>query len=371
MRGSAGGPSGAGPCGTVSSEILARLKRADSADIPETRDVYTAGELEAALAELPDSHFSVLVGGDVMLGGRARPVLREHGSLYPFEATRPLLARSKIVLVNQEGPFADKAPRTDRRFSYRVPPRRAAALARAGVHVVTLANNHLMDCGPEGVQETLQALRAAGVHPLGAGADLESAHTPVILPAGPFRVGLLGYYWNRRCAATSDTPGGAQDTSETLRSEIGRLREKVDRVVVTFHWGIPYDRRPLPEDREKARLAIDSGADAVIGHHPHVLQPFEVHRRRPMFYSVGNYAFGSGNSKAEGMLVGLRFGERETTCRLFPLYVKNRDPRVNYQPRVLRGAAGTRLLTHLSALSGESGQLLRLENGWGLLVLPT
>ena len=147
-------------------------------------------------------------------------------------------------------------------------------------------------------------------------------------------------------------------------------REKVDRVIVTFHWGIPYDHQPLPEDREKARLAIAAGADAVIGHHPHVLQPFEIHRGRPIFYSVGNYAFGSGNSRAEGMLVGLRFGEHETTCRLFPLYVKNRDPRVNYQPRVLRGIAGTHLLTHLSDLSGESGQLLRIENGWGLLVLP-
>ncbi len=351
------------------AEVRSRLKHADPEDIPDAADLCTAGELESALAGLSEPPFSLLAGGDVMLGGRARSVIQDHGSHYPFEATRPLLARAAVVLVNQEGPFAEKAARADRRFSYRVPPRRARGLSKAGIHVATLANNHLMDCGPEGVLETLEALRAAGVHALGAGADEESARRPVILKAGPLRLGLLGYYWNARCAAGADSPGGARETAQSLRNDICALREKVDRVVVTFHWGIPYAHEPLAEDRQKARLAIEAGADAVIGHHPHVVQPFEVHQGRPIFYSIGNYAFGSGNSRAEGLLVGFRFAEGEITARLFPIYVKNRDPRINYQPHVLRGAAGTRLLTQLAQRSGESGRALQIEHGWGRLVL--
>jgi poly-gamma-glutamate capsule biosynthesis protein CapA/YwtB (metallophosphatase superfamily) len=132
----------------------------------------------------------------------------------------------------------------------------------------------------------------------------------------------------------------------------------VDRIVVEFHWGVPYERTPLAEDREKARLAIACGADAVVGHHPHVIQPFEIHGQCPIFYSVGNFTFGSGNSRAEGLMVGFRFGPNETEVEVYPLYVKNRDPRVRYQPKVLRGEAAARVLGSLAEMSGAHGVAL-------------
>jgi poly-gamma-glutamate capsule biosynthesis protein CapA/YwtB (metallophosphatase superfamily) len=115
---------------------------------------------------------------------------------------------------------------------------------------------------------------------------------------------------------------------------------------------------------------VDYGADAVVGHHPHVIQPFEVYRGRPIFYSVGNFAFGSGNSRAEGLGVELRFEERRTIANLYPLYVKNRDPRVAYQPKVLTGKAAESKLRQLVGTSGPSGPLLRIEKGRGTLDLP-
>src|SRR5438093_9934988 len=107
-----------------------------------------------------------------------------------------------------------------------------------------------------------------------------------------WRVRLVGYYWNRRCAATGYLPGVAIDSSEALEADIMRLREKVDRIVVTVHWGVPYQREPSEDDVAKARFAVDCGADVVIGHHSHIVQPFEVYRGRPIFYGVGNFAFG-------------------------------------------------------------------------------
>jgi poly-gamma-glutamate capsule biosynthesis protein CapA/YwtB (metallophosphatase superfamily) len=300
-----------------------------------------------------------------MLGGRAKKAVTEFGPDYPFDAVLPLLRRAPIVLGNLEGPIAEKARKQQRNFSYRVEVGLAGSLSRAGINVVTLANNHLMDCGRSGVLETLDVLSHANVLALGAGTNERAAHAPVIRQAGGMRIGLLGYYWNRRTAATVDQPGSAMDPPEGLEADIRGLREHADRIVVTFHWGVPYEREPSSEDRAKAHFAVDCGADAVVGHHPHIVQPFEIYRGCPIFYSVGNFAFGSGNSRAEGLLVGLRFEDYKTVVNVYPLYVKNRDPRVNYQPKVLAGKAAERVLTELMKISSDSAKFMKLKNGRG------
>jgi poly-gamma-glutamate capsule biosynthesis protein CapA/YwtB (metallophosphatase superfamily) len=350
-------------------DLTALLKHLPAEDIPATADVLDASGLEAVLGPAERDRFHVLVAGDIMLGGRARRVLAEHGPEHPFRAVAPLLARADVVLGNLEGPLARHARREDRNYSYRVDPSSARTLARAGVGVVTLANNHLLDCGRAGVLETLGALRDAGVASVGAGATVAEAHQPAILEASGVRIAVLGYYWNHRTAARGSLPGSATDEPEWLEADIRRVRPHVDRIVVTFHWGVPYEREPSEVDRQKARLAIDLGADAVIGHHAHVIQPFEAHRGRPIFYGVGNFAFGSGNSKGEGLVVGLRFEPGATHAAAFPLYVKNRDPRVDYQPKVLAGPSGRRVLDRLARHSGEHGRLLRQENARAVVTL--
>ncbi len=353
-----------------SQQIRQLLKHVALEEIPDPDDLFSQEELEGHLSALGEPPLSIIAAGDIMLGGRTKNVITAHGADYPFEAVLPLLKRAPIVLGNLEGPFARKAQREERNFSYGVNPKLATSLIRAGVNVVTLANNHLLDCGRAGVQETLDALALAGVAPLGAGLNKQAAHAPVILQAGNRRIGLLGYYWNRRTAATRELPGSAMDPPEALEADISNLRAQVDRVVVTFHWGIPYEREPSAEDREKARFAVDCGADAVIGHHPHIIQPFEIYRGHPIFYSVGNFAFGSGNSHAEGLLVGLRFEESQTIVQIYPLYVKNRDGRVNYQPKVLRGQGAEQALHRLVEISGSSGECLEIDNARASLTQP-
>jgi poly-gamma-glutamate capsule biosynthesis protein CapA/YwtB (metallophosphatase superfamily) len=344
------------------------------AEIPGNDDIFSGDELGRYLDALGEPPLSVIAVGDIMLGARTRKVIAERGPDYPFEATQPLLRRAPVVLGNLEGPFARKAHKEERNFSYGVNPKLAAPIKRAGINVLTLANNHLLDCGRAGVLETLDTLALAGIAPLGAGATRETAHAPVIRQAGQWRVGLLGYYWNRRTAAMGALPGSAMDSPEVLKADIAGLRAQVDRVVVTFHWGVPYEREPSTEDRAKARFAVDCGADAVIGHHPHIIQPFEIYRGRPIFYSVGNFAFGSGNSHAEGLLIGLRFRESRTDVNIYPLYVKNRDQRVNYQPKVLKGAGAERLLCRLIEISrhepGRGVERLRTEYCRASLTLP-
>jgi poly-gamma-glutamate capsule biosynthesis protein CapA/YwtB (metallophosphatase superfamily) len=323
----------------VAAAVQGMLKHVAREDIPDSRDIYTAAALEAELAARPAQDFSLVAVGDIMLGGRARDVLAERGADYSFEAVRPLLRRAPLVLGNLEGPFARIAPRESRNHSYRVDPALAPALSRAGINVVTLANNHLLDCGRAGVLETLQALDEAGVAAVGAGVDERAAHRPAIRTAGDMRIGVLGYYWNSRCAARVCVPGSAMDPPEALAADIGALRGAVDRVVVTFHWGVPYE-------------------------------PFEVYRGRPIFYSVGNFAFGSGNSRAGGLAVAVRFEAQHTLAEAYPLYVKNRDPRVHYQPKVLRGPGAERVLHHLAETSRSTDGLLKIEGGRIRLAIP-
>lgn len=346
------------------------LRRVSADDIPPAHDILSAEALDRLLEGDARPELSLLAGGDIMLGGRARTPVEERGIDYPLAAVRPLFRLSPIVMANLEGPFAATAKKVDRQFSYRVKPALAAALPRAGVNVVTLANNHLLDCGRAGVLETLDTLRKAGVSAVGAGTDERAAHAPVIMEARGRSIGILGYYWNRRCAATGDLPGSAMDQLHQLEDDIRSLRSRADRIVVTFHWGIPYERIPSAEDQAKARFAVECGADVVIGHHPHVLQPFEVHRGCPIFYSVGNLAFGSGNSRAGGCLIGIRFDDDSTSAMIYPVYVKNRDSRVNYQPKLLRGMTARRILLRLARSSGQAGELLDVGDYSGSLTLP-
>lgn len=341
------------------------LRRLPTEEIPSSADILSASELARQLDERDVTEYSVICAGDIMLGDRTRRPIELFGADYPFAGVLPLLKRSAIVCGNLEGPFAREADRQDRTYSYRVNPRLAHSLKRANINVVTLANNHLVDCGRAGVIETFDALDTAGVHMVGAGRNELAAHHPVILDAGPLRIGILGYYWNRRCAATKDLPGSATDEAEWLAVDIRSLRYRVDRIVTVFHWGVPYVRELHPDGQAKARLAVDLGADLVIGHHPHIIQPFEIYNGRPIFYSVGNFAFGSGNSKAEGLLVAARFEARRTVCDIYPIYVKNRDPRVDYQPKVLGGTASRSVLQRLAAMSGPSGEHLDLPGGTG------
>jgi poly-gamma-glutamate capsule biosynthesis protein CapA/YwtB (metallophosphatase superfamily) len=363
-------PNASSPHREYESRMQTLLKFVPAHEIPSSEDLFSAELLESHLAALGEPPLSLIAVGDIMLGGRTRRRIREHGRDYPFSAVLPILQRAPIVLGNLEGPLAQKAQKQNRNFSYRVKPKAATSVLRAGINVVTLANNHLVDCGREGVLETLEALAAAGVTPLGAAANQNAAHEPVIREAGGVRIGLLGYYWNRRCAATANLPGSAMGVFEELETDIRQLRTRVDRVVVTFHWGRPYNPEPSPRARAKARFAIDCGAHAIVGHHPHIIQAFEVYRRCPIFYSIGNFAFGSGNSRAEGLMLGFRFEEARTLVNVYPLYVKNRDPRVNYQPKLVRGEAAERMLRRLIEISSRSGRQLKIERGTGKLDLP-
>src|SRR3990167_3789492 len=133
--------------------------------------------------------------GDIMLAGTAAPELRKYGYDYPFEQTRDILKQAQIVFGNLEGPLTDGgAVGTVKQYVFRSPPDQVApALARAGFNIVSLANNHTLDYGPEGLEDTRAALDKAGIRYAGAGRNVTEARQPVYMMADGTSVAFLAY----------------------------------------------------------------------------------------------------------------------------------------------------------------------------------
>jgi poly-gamma-glutamate capsule biosynthesis protein CapA/YwtB (metallophosphatase superfamily) len=192
-------------------------------------------------------------------------------------------------------------------------PAHLAALKAAGFAALTLAGNHMADCGGEGIADTVEELDRLGIAHCGAGENLSAARRPASLSAQGVRISVLSY----NCVgpengwATGDRPGCAYVRVATedgrpiapsatlthpVRASVDRMQEDIavarrsaDRVIVAFHKGIVHTPVVIaPYERELAHAAIEAGADAVVGHHAHILRGIEIHRGKPIFHGLGN-----------------------------------------------------------------------------------
>lgn len=203
------------------------------------------------------------------------------------------ILEADLAFANLEAPLppAGVPPRPGPLPILRGRPSLPAALVLAGFDVLSLANNHPFDFGPEGVSGTLAAVRAAGIPTTGLGLDKAAAEAPVVLERNGLRVVFL--------AATDRVNHPAPPGSAVAWLDIGRLeaqvrswRPRADVVVVSVHWGKSYSLDVLPVQRRIAGRLVAAGADVVLGHHPHVLQPVERLDGAIVAYSLGNFLFG-------------------------------------------------------------------------------
>lgn len=308
--------------------------------------------------------------GDLMIDASAAPFTAEFGFAYPFEATADLLRDGDLTIANLEGPLSRRGrPEVDKRFTFRVPPLSAHAMRLAGIDAVTLGNNHSLDQGPLGLEETLAALREAGIAAAGAGASEREARRPAALERRGLRIALLSYsntfpeeFW-----AKGPNPGTAYGDRQAVESDVRAARRRADLVLVAFHWGAELAPEPKEYQTALARLAVEAGADAVLGTHPHTLQGLEWYRGAPIFYSLGNFAFGSYSARVrDGVVARLAYrgrggatagGEPLWDVLLVPLDVFN--PEVHFQPRVAAGDRAAAVLADLERLSAPFGTRIR------------
>jgi hypothetical protein len=309
----------------------------------------------------PPQRVTLIAGGDVLLdrGVRAR-IAAVGDSSEPLRGLVPLLRGADIALANLECPLSDSGVSIRKQFMFRSGAAMAPFLRRAGFTVMSLANNHAYDCGREGLMETARNLRRAGIEPLGAGLNQVDALRPVLMGPTGMRIALLGFVDVplEGLMPLADRPGPAQAETQAVLDAIRAAREKADRVVVTIHWGREY--RPLPTERQRdlAARMVAAGADVVIGHHPHVIQPVERIGRGIVFYSVGNLIFDqTAPACAEGLLVRCRFGSPEDTVSAMPVRI------TGCRPERARGSQATDIARRLGGRS-QGVTFIERSDGW-------
>lgn len=202
------------------------------------------------------------------------------------------------VILNLETSLSSKGGPVKKRGPNLFSSRSAIkALKDLNVIAVTLANNHVMDYGVEGLTETIKMLDVAGIKHLGAGSNIEEALRPLVLYVEGKRIIVTNYGWDieETVYATKKTAGCAPLQRELIVKRTNDIKIKYPdaKLINIFHWGFEYNTLPMPLDIDFAHKCIDSGCDLIIGHHPHVMQPKEKYKKGVIYYSLGNFYFGN------------------------------------------------------------------------------
>lgn len=273
-----------------------------------------------------------------------------------FELMQPVLDRAQFRVANLEGPLTPEQPAVfaNRPYLYwSSSPEVPRAYKRHSIDAAGLSNNHALDQGPRGLENTFNALRTNGIRWFGAGEDLASARKPLIIdlerPSGEaFKIAVFGFYqfkenYNRyQFYADSETPGVAPIEPWVFADEVASVRKQYPGIFVIAypHWGENYAWKSIDQMRLGKEL-IDAGADLIVGHHGHVLQEMEKYKGKWIIYGIGNFLYnGRGRYKRfphvlpYGGIVELAFsGERASPpeIRLYPILADNIVS--NYQPR--------------------------------------
>lgn len=240
------------------------------------------------------SECRLTLAGDVMLG---RHISEKQRGLSPagvWGDTLPHLKDSDLTLINHEFVLTQSTAKEEKAFNFRAHPSLIKALKAAGIDFASLGNNHSLDFGSKGLQDTIKTLNQAAIGHAGAGMNAGEAARPHILECGPYKIGVLSFTNNMpEWAAGADKPGvfylPIQNSSlSTLLPLVRELKSKTDFVVVSAHWGRNWDEAPPEGFRDFAHAVMDAGADIWHGHSGHVIQGVELYKGKPIFYCLGD-----------------------------------------------------------------------------------
>ena len=254
--------------------------------------------------------------GDTMLGRDIETAVSQGVDLFEYirGPEGNFLRGMDMIVANLEGPITSVTQCAQKEVVFRFMPGAENYLQRAPVTHLTLANNHTLDCGEEGMRETQELLEAAGLVHFGGGSLKENTRTET---KGGMTIALVGI--------DQTLPSIPE---EDIFQYLQTLEASHDYTIVHVHWGSEYQSQPSQAQQALAHRMIDSGADAIIGHHPHVVQPLEIYHNRPIFYSLGNFIFDQqGIEVTTGIGVGLHFEPNRIAGYIFP-FTANRK----YQP---------------------------------------
>lgn len=246
---------------------------------------------------MTDNKVCVTAVGDIMLGDSAICVGWGFRSRWSGARAEEALAcaaslfrESDLVIGNLETVLATNGSGGTRwqRDQMRAESSLATMLARLGVHVISVANNHAVQHGHEAFFQTVESLESAGILVVGRRGKAPWVCAPQEIDRGVLKIGVLAYCWRPRQYG-NDEPPFAEGEIENVAADVARLRQRCTHVVVSLHWGDEFFGQPSAMQVAMARMLVEAGACLVIGHHPHVLRPVERYRDSVIAYSLGNF----------------------------------------------------------------------------------
>lgn len=297
-------------------------------------------EAQPTVPPMDAAVFTLTAVGDCTLGGTAggksyarfQEMVDDKGVDYFFENIRPIFEGDDLTLINFEGTLTEATEkRRGRIFNFKGDMENLGIVSGSSVEVATLANNHAFDFKQQGFDDTVNALEGAGIATCGFGRES-------IVNANGVDVGFLGFTeWDF--------------TEKEIRKAIMEMDQQCDVLVVSMHWGKEKEYRATDTQQELAHLAVDAGADLVIGHHPHVVGGIENYKGVQILYSLGNFCFG-GNDKPydtdafvyQQTFVMGKDGVASVSGKLYPISVSSNERVNNYQPILLHGEDADRVL---------------------------
>jgi len=232
--------------------------------------------------------------GDIALTHSLNELLIRNSSKYPFENIKGTFNNHDIVIGNLEAPISSRGKTFPLKCSLRTNPEYVDAIKTSGINVVSMANNHILDYGEEAFYDTIEILEKNDIGFNGAGINLYQARKPHIETIKGMVFGFLSYCdveIQSPFYADLNTCGIAALNLVHIEEDIKKLKNKVDMVIISLHWGIENFRFPTPEQVKIAHKIIELGCDILLGHHPHVLQGYEKYNHGYIFYSLGNFIF--------------------------------------------------------------------------------
>lgn len=295
---------------TLKSVLIEGLHPSETGyPLQQSWSLHATAEAEQAMGPLAlalragiehDPVIKLAAVGDLMLARTIGEVLERGNIAYPFEHIAGRLQEADVAIGNLESALGTGGRAEDKGYTFQAPPEAAAALSLAGFDVLSLANNHAMDYGPQLLVEAINTLADQGIAAIGAGGSDSAAYEAYILELNGLSVAFLAFvdvpqefrgFDTRTWQASKTRPGIAWADPQRMQVEIERARQASDLVVVLLHSGFEYVPRPSPPQVNAARIAIEAGADLVLGHHAHLLQPVEFHSRGVIVYGLGNFVF--------------------------------------------------------------------------------
>ncbi|MGB4504015.1 MAG: CapA family protein [Syntrophaceticus sp.] len=337
----------------------------------------TVEQQEKQVAQQPElpPEWTLTANGDLMLSRRVAVAMTENGTYYPFEQMAPLLKKSDLTFGNLETSLSRRGtPIPGKGIWFRSDPAVAGALKEAGYDVLSIANNHILDYDSPALLDTLEFLREQGIDPVGGGRDLDEAVQPVIKEFKGQKIAFIAatemadifwsYQYPRTFEARPDIPGVQKFDVDELVNTVSSLRDQVDTIVVSLHWGTEYSDYPEEYQKEAAHRLVDAGAKLVIGHHPHCLQGVEMYNGSFIAYSLGNFVYDKQRRPKcqETVLIKTFFqGKELERVELYPVMISYE------QPRTAQRDDADRILQKMKKLSLDLDTSLDIKDEKGVI----